>query len=560
MMNFAFLRKNGTAAWVKRSGVQSTFAVVAALLVIQTSCEPPFEGVTPILTNNQVDKVISVQVVDANPDSENPYPENPEVTVSGDAIDRGLVFYSDGTPLGDVLELDNNTVNLAIRPHTEIVPGQPLTFNIIAMANGYLSNSISVSVGANDNFKYAELGLVDLSGLPNGVIAKSSLNTDFNENVPSNDIVIDLEDGSSTSDEVLKARLTFKQGTVLKGEDGNELSGDELTTQITYFDGVEDDAILSATGGMGNIVMEDGSIAIINGMVDINAFLNGNKIKSFSNSVTVDIFLSPNSFNPKTGTSYKVGDQVTIISRNNPGDAFINEGTTSLVLDEATQRLKISYNAEHFSVYGIGEIFNRLSGPIDDNPDDRDPVLDFYEYKLRIKSNGQLFASGGEYSHTAQSLLNRLIPNLPDLQTDFDLEIYLYDVLYIKKTFTQGGGISIDDQDIIVNPNAFDQLTFDLETRCSDGTFRYSGPIQYRLSGNKKWLNFSNSVDGVLVTRLLEWGKIYDFRVSYKGETFVRTKEVVKEHFRENANGGFNYWGPDDVKKVFFTAPIGCGE
>src|SRR5690606_4741791 len=125
--------------------------------------------------------------------------------------------------------------------------------------------------------------------------------------------------------------------------------------------------------------------------------------------------------NPRTGTSYKVGDQVTIISRNNPGDAFINEGTTSLVLDEATQRLKISYNAEHFSVYGLGEIFNPLSGAIDENPDDRDSVRDFYEYKLRIKSNGQLFASGGEYCLTAQSLLNRLIPNLPDLQTDFDL-------------------------------------------------------------------------------------------------------------------------------------------
>src|SRR5690606_20277163 len=156
--------------------------------------------------------------------------------------------------------------------------------------------------------------------------------------------------GSSVSDESIKARLTFKKGTILKGEDGNELSGNSLTTQITYFDGVEDDAVLSATGGMGNIVLEDGSIAIINGMVDVSAFLDGKKVKSFSTSVIVDIFLASNSFNPKTNANYKVGDQITIISRNNPGDAFVNEGSAFVVLDDSTQRLKVSYNAQHFSV------------------------------------------------------------------------------------------------------------------------------------------------------------------------------------------------------------------
>ena len=559
MMNFNFKKKNRPTEGVKRSSMLSNIAAVVSLLVVQTSCEAPFEGVTAILTNNLVDKIITVQVVDANPDAENPYPENLSVTVSGTAVDQGLVYYSDGSPLGGGLELVNNTVNLAIRPNTEIISGQSLKFNVIAEAEGYLSNSIAVTVDANDDFIYAELNLVNLSALPKGVVAKNASSTDFDQDVPLNDIIVLVEDESSVPDESLKARLTFKKGTILKDEDGNNISGNELTAQITYFNGIEDDAVLSATGGKGNIVLEDGSIAIVNGMVDVNAFLNGKKIKSFSNSVIVDIFLESNSFNPKTNASYKVGDEVTIISRSKAGDEFVNEGKASLVLDESTQRLKVSFNATHFSVFGAVELYESITDGGNDKGDDNVGEKDLYEYQFRYKSNGQLFAWGGGYSHTAEALLKRLSSNIPDVKSDFVLEIYLFGALRVKKTFSSGDSIIIVPTDLLENPSPMDKLNFELQTKCTDGTFLYTGPIQYRLSGTGKWLTFSNAADGLLTTRLLDWGKTYDFRVTYKGESFVRTKAVIKSHFRKNDNNSYDYWGPDATKKTFFSAPIGCG-
>ena len=558
-MTPSLLKNNATLKFLRHGFLGSL--VLFSLILLQMGCEPPFEGVTAILTNNQVDRVITVQIVDADPNAVNPYPANVRVQISGDAFDDGLVYYSDGAALGSTIELVENVVNLAIKPNIEIPAGEFLSFTIVAEADGYLSNAIEVQMGANEKILFADLGLVNLSTLPDGVVVKNDTNTDFENNAPSNDIVIPVEDVENTEGNDLKARLTFKSGTVFKDVNGAELEGSELTTEITYFNGLVDAAVLSATGGRGNIKLEDGTVAVINGLVNVKAFLNGAKVKTFTNPVNIDIFLDAGAFNPVTNNVYAAGDRLSIISRDSPGQPFKNEGEVTAVIDEATQRLKVRYDAVHFSDYSAGSV----APPNTVADDGSNSVVDEnelsgsnYTFQIRYVINRQLIAAGEVNGLTVQSVLNKI--TIPELSAEIVLEVFLNGFLVVDKTFNAGDVIAVVDADIREDSNPLDVLNFNLETQCSDGIFRYTGPIQYRPQGSTKWLNFSNSVDGLLSTQLLEWGLTYDFRVTYKGQSFVRVREVIQSHFRENAEGTYDYWGPDaNNRKTFFTAPIGCG-
>jgi hypothetical protein len=113
--------------------------------------------------------------------------------------------------------------------------------------------------------------------------------------------------------------------------------------------------------------------------------------------------------------------------------------------------------------------------------------------------------------------------------------------------------VTLNNLTTITNPTLF----FDLQTNCQNGTFRYSGPIEYRLSGTEFWQTFTPSDNGRLSTNLLEWNKTYDFRIIYKGTQYARTRQVLQSEFR--ANGAiWEYFGKTDVKQTFFNAPTNC--
>ena len=106
---------------------------------------------------------------------------------------------------------------------------------------------------------------------------------------------------------------------------------------------------------------------------------------------------------------------------------------------------------------------------------------------------------------------------------------------------------------VITNPT----LYFDLETSCKDGKFRYTGPIDFRVSGTNIWEPFTPSVNGTLTTNLLDWNKSYDFRIIYKGTEFARSKQVLQSEFRASG-GSWSYWGKTAEKQTFFNAPTNC--
>ena len=105
---------------------------------------------------------------------------------------------------------------------------------------------------------------------------------------------------------------------------------------------------------------------------------------------------------------------------------------------------------------------------------------------------------------------------------------------------------------VVTNPTLF----FDLQTKCNDGTFRYTGDIFYKVSGTNIWEPFTPSVNGTLTTNLLEWGKTYDFRIIYKGTEFARSRQVLQSEF-QSSGGTFKFVGKTG-SQTFFNAPTNC--
>ena len=104
-------------------------------------------------------------------------------------------------------------------------------------------------------------------------------------------------------------------------------------------------------------------------------------------------------------------------------------------------------------------------------------------------------------------------------------------------------------------------LYFDLQTACSNGIFRYTGPIDYKVNGTSIWQTFTPSTNGTMTTTLLDWNTTYDFRIIYKGVEYIRSRQVLQAEFRSNSgtSNSWYYWGKDPAnKQTFFNSPTAC--
>jgi hypothetical protein len=90
-----------------------------------------------------------------------------------------------------------------------------------------------------------------------------------------------------------------------------------------------------------------------------------------------------------------------------------------------------------------------------------------------------------------------------------------------------------------------------------NGKFRYSGAIDYKLSGTALWLPFTPSELGKLSTNLLAWNKTYEFRINYRDVEYRRGRMVVQSEFRQ-AGDVWEYFGKTAVKQTFFSSPTSC--
>lgn len=549
---------------MKNSKFLLVFISLLGVFSLLSSCKTSFfEGVDAILTNNFINHRVNVQVVDANPKSTSYYPANAIITITGDAVKKGLIYSADGQVLNESsgnATLVKNSITLAIKPYYKISSATPIKFTITAEAPNYLSNSQDVVVSNMDSLQYLYLKIVKSSSLPAGVSIASALVATKADGTTEKDLVMTLtaketSNTGATSTQT-QAVVTFAAGTVFKDERNFAIANNNgLNVNITYYNNGAVEAVSALPGGLANVETSLGlSTFLLGGAVNITASLGGVNVKSFSSPIPVNLNIPANTYNPDTKAFVKAGDFLPLWSKSGISDVWVKEGSCLIETDGANGRLKTVLLISHLSTWMAAFRQELCAQPLKINYSSNDKSIStLYVAAYTKDGNGQLLSDKVVSAKSGDAIFF----NLP---TNIDVTVKMFAGSSVAAPLIQSilvpacaTSVNLTNNRVVSNPS----LYFDLQTFCRDDVFRYAGPIDYKVSGTTVWEPFTPSVDGKLTTNLLEWNKSYDFRIIYKGTEYARTRQVLQSEFK-SSGGTWSYYGKSAVQQLFFNVPTNC--
>jgi hypothetical protein len=532
--------------------------IVATLLAGATgfvSCKKPFEGVKAILSNNFVQHTVAVQIVDAK--ATNPYPAGAVVTLSGEAVNNGLIYTSSGDKLTTApgsAAVVSNTVGLAIKPYTVIAQNQPIRFTINVEAPGYLPATKEVVVGWKDSLQYIDMALIKLSSVPAGVTVKQAQVNGVTAGTLPTAASVTV---SNTSNPEI-AKVNIPAGTGFKDAAGQNIAASgALTVVATHFDSNNPASIDAVPGGLTNVMAADGKEKsfVLGAALDLTAKLGTTEVKSFSQPLQADVTLSGETYNPNTNNMVKAGDVIEVWSSDAGSTVWKKEGTATIFLSNG--QLKATMNITHLSKWMVAFSKDVCSTPVQVSFEtDAEGSAVHYVAVYAHGGAGQ-FLAGKKVAVANGDVFDFSLPS------GIDVDLKLYEGADDQTTLVQTVPVAACAPSVRLHypkPASRPELFFDLETHCTNGTFRYSGPIDYRSSNSNHWAPFTPADNGKLTTSLLDWDKTYYFRIIYNGVQYVRSRTVLKTEFRQDGTTDrWIYWGKDpNVQQTFFAAPTAC--
>ena len=320
------------------------------------------------------------------------------------------------------------------------------------------------------------------------------------------------------------------------------------------------DAISSINGGVVNVYTTNSNATsfTIGGAVEINATLGSTAIKTLSQPVIAKILLDSTTLNPITNSLIKIGDSIETWSNDSKTNLWNYEGKSIIFRDPLTFKMATNLLITHFSTWASG--FSSSICPnqftINYTTSDSSTTTVFYEV-VSQSGNKQIISSKKVSVKNGDKVYFSLSQGIP-----FALNIYVgSDATGTLISSTNFSPCAIGVTYNYSAPKTKPVLYFDLQTACSNGIFRYTGPIDYKVNGTSIWQTFTPSTNGTMTTTLLDWNTTYDFRIIYKGVEYIRSRQVLQTEFRSNSgtSNSWYYWGKDPAnKQTFFNSPTAC--
>jgi hypothetical protein len=331
-------------------------AIIALMLVMVASCEKfknVGDGVKVIIDYNLIKTSINVRLIDAS--TGNLIGRDGSVSVKTTITGRdkdGVIDISGSQNENNVYMSQRGFVSLGLLPESMYKPSEsnPISFNIVADYDGYLSTSQHVTIAAEgDNF--VVIRMVKLDEPPSGVEVKreeSATNSDATGRV-SAPVVVDTPTG--------KASLSIPEGIILKDASGSPLQG-SIDVLIAHFDNTDPDAMASFPGGlMTNVTLSDGSNQ--DGMFYSAGFVaieitdaSGRQAANFEQGTLGLVSqISPETFNPVTGNKVVSGDEIPLWSYDEANGFWKEE--SMLLIESSRSALEVQVELTHLSYFNF---------------------------------------------------------------------------------------------------------------------------------------------------------------------------------------------------------------
>lgn len=319
------------------------------------ACKNPKDGFELGVKSNAVTASSTFRIVDAFNGNSAASFEGSSVQISG--RDANLV-YSDGGYKAVIIS--GGVIRLALLNGAVATEASPIQFNIVVNINGYFPVVYPVSL-ISTNPITETITLASKSMLPSGAKSATMNLTSSSSGAVGTATTATIPSDTSTKE---AASLTIDSGTVMLDASGNPVTG-SVTANIYHFTGSKGSAYSSFPGNQLNNLIKDSSgtalpqtaIAPV-GWLNINMSNVSSSVKTFSKPVKATVEIPDNFYNPVTGASYKAGDQISVISKDELGTNWTKEGTATITLN-SNNKLQAIMNITHLSDWTLAQIIDQ---------------------------------------------------------------------------------------------------------------------------------------------------------------------------------------------------------
>lgn len=401
----------------------------AFLLVVPFSCQDPIEGVQVVIDTGKIyDARFTVQFVNLN-QSISDAPENLEISFSGKDADK-IIDQAGNKNFSPI----NGLLGLALIDTENISANNPLSFTVIARAEGFSTATKTISVNDLSELSTFNIEMLDKTNLPNGITVQSE------------QVIIDQATGATQENLSISntnpgieesASINLEAGTVFFDENNDPITGGgELEIELIQYDFDEEDAVYSVPGGTGakEAVDENGNSLgrlqfVPAGFVEINMNVNNQVVRQFGQPIQVGIELDPTTLNPfNNNEPLSLGDIMTVWSINDGASQWQYEGEYQVTENPTTGKLEVLFDVDHLTGFLVSAggtsnleacnndfIFN-ISSNI--NPEDGLDATRFVEF-VNVATN-QIVGSGTANLQNGSSL------TFPDPSSSASVKAVIY--------------------------------------------------------------------------------------------------------------------------------------
>ena len=521
------------------------------------------------ITSCEIDKVSNLQddfVISVGAD-----PIGSKVAVAvfdaaeGTLIDGDVEIILSGPNADDIftisgsknIGLDNGVVVLGVNKNVAVSAENPIVINATFRAEGYTDRDRQIVFDGQD-IREEQVTMLNESNLPETVVLVSE-EQPMNNGATSEEIEVSIT-SNSNAEEVTEFNLP--EATTFEDEDGNPITGTELTADFQTFDSqvpedgeqLESDENPETFGGGNNDfpggLLIEGNAAASKGLSDfyklkskslVNSYLipitslgcyylyvDGRRVYRFSSPALVRNYIYRNAMNPDTGLPVADGDEVSVFYYDRT-TASHEELTKATVQSDARGKY-VEFQAPRAGVYPVGFLrsFNHSCTSINSVKFQNNGRRSFYFYAVVPESNpsralryGYMFFDGtyevtdSNINNWQNSALNYLGENTRLVVYGFDWSTYRLQVVYNESATICG----LDGQTIdITSDQCFEERDLDLTITCDNTRFTLPDSyISYREVGSPFFLYFDVARNGKLQGKspCLEDGKQYEFAFYY---------------------------------------------
>ena len=320
-----------------------TYLILATIsIAFWYACTPPLEGVT--LKLPEAVKVSNVIVqFKADNSAAGDLPSNITIKIAGK--DSAKVVNIVG---GKEFKVKQNAIALAASPDFTPSANNPLSFVIVAQAEGYLKSVTPVTLTSTKDLSVS-IELTKISAPAQGISVVQQPATVSSAGTTAAAITVSTP---STSTVTSQATVVIPAGISVKDGAGAPVGG-TLNIVVTKADAAKTDvqiplSEISKTVNDNNQPIQDFTITPIVGVeVEITNDQN-QKVKSFSGEISIKTEIPVGSVDSETNQPFKSGDLMAITSYDEDTKVFKYEGPATISVN-AAGKLEVSGTVNHLT-------------------------------------------------------------------------------------------------------------------------------------------------------------------------------------------------------------------